>query len=56
MLDVTMSVLIIFAATVLFGFWTSRTALLLHGSAEEITKILDKDLSMGRRLLSGFGQ
>ena len=55
MLDVTMSVLIIFAAAALLIFWTSRTAVLLHGSTDEIAKILENDLWMGRSFLSGFG-
>lgn len=46
--------LIIVFCTCLLVYWTSRTAILLHGSEGEITETLASDLWRARRLMLGL--
>ena len=49
-----MFVPIIAVSAALFGYWLSRTLVLLYGSPESIDKMLEDDYRRGFRLLSSF--
>jgi hypothetical protein len=54
MLDTFMSVPVILISTALLTYWVSRTMVLLHGSQEAISKVLDNDLRRGHAVFSGL--
>ena len=49
-----MSAFIIFFSTGLLIYWTSRTTVLLHTSEDEISRVLDRDLSRANAFLAGL--
>jgi hypothetical protein len=49
-----MTAIIIVISTGLMVYWTSRMRILWRGSEDEIKSILETDLLMGRRILSGL--
>jgi hypothetical protein len=49
-----MSSIVLFFAPLLLAYFVSRTRLLLKGSEDEINGVLDVDLSLWHRFLSGL--